>query len=282
MDNSVDYLLHLHIPKCAGTSLRASVFELLSDNLCLEFNSSDPFDIETSLKKFSLAIGRKPSARFISGHFPYGCHKVLGSDKFKYITVLRNPVDRILSAYRHMLVHNLFLLSPEEATLLVRDGLSCYINSRYGEVTLCNAQARLVSGLLTNDDLYSICPADFERIVDGIITEDFIHVGLQSDLNSTLLFLSSLYKSVSQKDIQECFLNKNIDHDSSRLLSQELIGFIASKNVYDVCILEKYSSFRSFHLRSNVNCNDEVTYFSEVLNQALLEMSSQLRVAYSL
>lgn len=49
MDNSQDYLLHLHIPKCAGTSLRTSVFGMLSDNLCLEFNSSDPYDLETSL-----------------------------------------------------------------------------------------------------------------------------------------------------------------------------------------------------------------------------------------
>lgn len=282
MDNSADYIFHLHIPKCAGTSVRTSVFGMLSDNLCLEFNSSDPFNLEISLKEFSLAISQKPSARFISGHFPYGCHKALGTDKFKYITVLRNPVDRILSAYRHTLVHNLYLLSPEEATLLVRDGLSCYINSRYGEVTFCNAQARLVSGMLTNDQLYSICPADFERIVDGIIAEDFIHVGLQSDLNSTLLFLSSLYKSVSQKDIQECFSNSSIDHDSSRLLRQELIEFIASKNVLDICLLEKHSSFRSFYLRSNVNNNDEASYFAEVLNQALLEMSSQLRFVHSL
>ena len=58
------------------------------------------FDILTS--EDSKKISEINDARAISGHFPFGIHNILGGDSI-YMTLLRNPVDRVRSFYAYSL-----------------------------------------------------------------------------------------------------------------------------------------------------------------------------------
>lgn len=88
-------ILISHIPKTAGTSLRTMVSILSPDAVWAysrELSLGNPnFDYIDKFRKNS-----PPSV--LMGHFSYGVHRLLNLQP-KYVTVLRNPIDRITSLF---------------------------------------------------------------------------------------------------------------------------------------------------------------------------------------
>lgn len=86
-----------HIPKTAGMSLRAIIASMNPDTVWAydrELSLMDP-DID-----FIRDFRAMPAPAVVMGHFSYGVHRLLRLQP-KYVTVLRNPVDRIVSLYRY-------------------------------------------------------------------------------------------------------------------------------------------------------------------------------------
>jgi len=95
-------IIFVHIPKSAGTSF----------NRMIERNFSYTFDFDRGMEKWSInnrnildafldgqKIGVKPD--YCRGHFAHGFHNIFEYDlEFNYITFLRNPVERTISAIR--------------------------------------------------------------------------------------------------------------------------------------------------------------------------------------
>lgn len=95
------FLIFMHIPKTAGTSLRNMLLSSFGTNKLIIADVPDPFDYEGTLRYVSSKIKKFPEAHAIIGHFMYGIHEAIPTDKYKYITFLRDPVERILSEYFH-------------------------------------------------------------------------------------------------------------------------------------------------------------------------------------
>lgn len=90
-------LLISHIPKSAGSSLCAVVRALSPDTVWAykgELRLGKP-DLEFALK---FRASQRPTV--VMGHFSYGAHRLLGLDP-AYVTVLRDPVERVVSLYRY-------------------------------------------------------------------------------------------------------------------------------------------------------------------------------------
>jgi hypothetical protein len=86
-------LIFLHIPKTAGTSLR-NVFEE-------EYGAKHCLQVYTHTPKFFDAIRpRAKRAKVIYGHVSYGIHEIL-EVQGEYVTFLRDPIERVISFYRH-------------------------------------------------------------------------------------------------------------------------------------------------------------------------------------
>lgn len=81
-------LYYLHIPKSAGTSVRRVFSKIYHDKL-----------IEVYGPEANYAACRPDSVLF--GHFGFSLHKCLHDKEPSYMTLLRNPVDRVVSWYKH-------------------------------------------------------------------------------------------------------------------------------------------------------------------------------------
>lgn len=81
-------LYYLHIPKSAGTSVRQVFSEIYRDRL-----------IEVYGPDANYAACRPDSVLF--GHFGFSLHRCLHDEEPSYMTLLRNPVDRVVSWYKH-------------------------------------------------------------------------------------------------------------------------------------------------------------------------------------
>lgn len=99
-------LIFLHVPKCGGTTinraLRLKMFsplEVIKEIFIPRFSSGDYLVkcIEDA-KKSTLWRRLTGWSLFKARHIPYGIHTRLSND-YEYITVLRNPINWVYSAY---------------------------------------------------------------------------------------------------------------------------------------------------------------------------------------
>jgi hypothetical protein len=96
MDSQSGPLLFSHVPKTAGTSLRALATRLTPDTA---FVYSGEFALGNPNIDFIKEFREKPSPPLIMGHFSYGVHRFIGTPP-RYALVMRDPVMRIISLYR--------------------------------------------------------------------------------------------------------------------------------------------------------------------------------------
>jgi Sulfotransferase family len=103
--------LFLHIPKTAGTTLKHSIYENYSEpgyngNWFHDGIYYFPYGFHKAVRPELTRNVRRMLARedlrAVTGHFWYGVHDAIPRPCF-YITLLRDPVDRIFSLYYHIL-----------------------------------------------------------------------------------------------------------------------------------------------------------------------------------
>jgi hypothetical protein len=91
----------LHIPKCGGTTLVEEVIRRqFSPSALLLFYGRQTEELIARLSGMS----RRERARLrcVAGHFAFGVHRFLDVPRSTYITLLRDPVKRVISHYAYV------------------------------------------------------------------------------------------------------------------------------------------------------------------------------------
>ena len=100
-DQTDPTLLFMHIAKTGGTSVRRSLANAY-DKRERAF-VYDPGDLRGAVSRDQfpeLPAEVRARLRLVIGHFPFGLHAYIDRP-FRYVTVVRDPVDRVVSLYYH-------------------------------------------------------------------------------------------------------------------------------------------------------------------------------------
>ncbi len=222
---SADTIIFLHIPKTGGRSLQ---------NILLRRYSKDEAIVNAHGRLDEIAAWpeeRKRRIRYLQGHFIYGAHAVL-PQQCRYITMLREPVDRVVSHYyyiRRSVNHPL--------NKIVNDNnmsLDEYVTSGVCE-EVSNDQARLVGGV-SRDAM--VDQEEMLRLAKQHIDEAFIVAGLMERFDETLLLLR---KRLGLKNLFYGVRNQTLGRPVKEQLSSRTVASISERNYADI-ELYRYAS----------------------------------------
>lgn len=222
----------IHLPKTAGTTLLNVLstqvyfnkFKLLQptkDTHPKEFLDN----VEAQLEK---VIQSNDGTEVVGGHFGFAAHPDL-SDPSNYFTILRNPVDRVISEYYFMKYKGMYYekLINEEELDIIR-----YLNHPE-TVYLNNLQTRLISGVTYNSgDL--VDEGIYQRALNNL--KQFAAVGITEKTDDTLALF---YHNLRWRRLPyQLRVNVN-DQRPDDIVSNEEIEAIKEREKYDIALYEE-------------------------------------------
>jgi hypothetical protein len=235
-------LLFLHIPKAAGTTLHSVVERQFAPRATFTISGSDS---PGGIKEFiALSPEQREKIRLVKGHMPYGLHEFL-SVPATYITMLRDPVDRVISHYYFVLKTPAHYMHGEVTR--ARMSLVDFVES--GMTTeVANDQTRLISGvekvntrLLEGDERRTLranrepVTAEVLETAKRNLREHFAAVGLFTSFDESLL----LFKRVlGWNNIHYVRRNVTSARPEKRQVPREARALIEKYNAMDVELYE--------------------------------------------
>ena len=174
-------LIFLHIPKTAGTTLNRIIEWQYSP---FAIFTMDPHRIRATAERFRrLPEARRRRLQVVRGHLFYGIHEFLPQGA-TYITMLREPVARLLSSYYFVLRRPLNPLHRKLKTegLGVEDCIRLFPDRN-------NTQCRFIAGVKDT------AIAD-ERLLDMAkenLTKSFSVVGICERFEESLILISKTF-----------------------------------------------------------------------------------------
>jgi hypothetical protein len=175
------HLIFMHIPKAAGSTLHAILEKKYKKKETLVFETENPVG-----QLESLSQEERRAYRLYMGHAYFGIHENIPGES-RYITILRNPVDRLVSHYYFVLrnpKHYLYRTVTER-----KIGLEEYVvGGVSGEMD--NGQLRMFVGKYGQHIPVGKCAPDLLDKAKENIRDYFDLVGLSERFDESLFLLA--------------------------------------------------------------------------------------------
>jgi hypothetical protein len=178
-------LIFLHIPKAAGTTLHKILERQYKQSEIFEIDGSK---VLASIKEFTnLSLEQRSKIKLLKGHMPFGLHEHLPRPSV-YITVLRHPIDRVISHYYYTLQTPYHYLHErvKSQKMTLRDYVESEIS---GE--LDNGQVRLLAGV-DMEIPFGKCSRKLLEQAKNNLENHFAFVGLAEYFNETILLMKKV------------------------------------------------------------------------------------------
>jgi len=215
-------LIFLHIPKAAGTTLNSIIDRHFGgkSGAIFAMNGSRNRECEFMLKPEAERI----AYRLIRGHMEFGIHRYLPK-KSAYITLLRNPVNRIVSFYYYAYSDSRHYLHQHAKRMDLKEFVLSDLSTE-----LENGQTRLLGGdidLYLRDNSLPCTFADLERAKKNLY-EHFFLVGISERFDEFLVFLYQLSEIRNILHVRQ-----NVTINKPRQVDPEIADLILERNQMD-------------------------------------------------
>ena len=223
---SGDILFYMHIPKTAGTSLFSFISEQFKPEEVFPFRGSE---FENNLNNLTPEeIGRY---RFIHAHFDYTIYKLL-SRKPVYITMLRDPVERVFSAYQHTKMDASHRLHSE----ITEKNLSLKEMIDHPLAPVSNVQVGYLVGKKLRTEEFNQLSDQAKLEIAKVHLDEFAFFGITEYFNDSVELLCGTFGWEPQKDHKP--LNRSLQPSQRENITPEEIRAIEERNQLDMHIYE--------------------------------------------
>ena len=214
--------IFVHIPKTAGTTLHRIIDQQYPRRIRLFVRHH----YKGVQKLKDLSIAQRAQLHMVRGHIPYGLHRYLPRPA-KYFTILREPVERVISYYffvQREPDHYLYDYANTPGMTIRR-----YLEDHMSLQT-DNFQTRLVSGIWT-DVGYGECDRATLALAKRNLAERFAVVGLTERFDETLLLLQ---RAFGWGNVYYRWQNVTQGRPRRQALPPETLDVIAAHNQLDL------------------------------------------------
>lgn len=178
-------IFFLHIPKCAGTTLTEEIIKkrFKPEELIIFYEQGTKVLIDR-LKGMSEKEQKK--IRCVAGHFAFGIHKYYTARPATYITLLRDPIERVISHYYFVLRNENHYLhrTVKEKNYTLKE----YIENKL-TIELNNGQTRIVAGIGWGAEFGKCPPSMLEQAKENL-KNHFNAVGVSERFDDFLQLLN--------------------------------------------------------------------------------------------
>jgi hypothetical protein len=164
-------VIFLHVPKAAGQTMNAVIGR--------QYERDEAYWYTDPIWSFDTIPSNLPrSIRVIAGPMPFGIHRDIPGPT-TYITMLREPSERVLSLYDYISQHRAHPLHEDVAGLSLEE----FVNSDVDSYEVRNGQTRQISGLRQEPDLAAL------QLAKDNLHEFFSVIGLVEKFDESLMLL---------------------------------------------------------------------------------------------
>jgi hypothetical protein len=169
-----------------------------------------------------LSPERRSELRVVMGHLRYGIHEALPGP-FTYLTMLRDPVDRVLSTYHHQVTRQGLAVSVED-----------YIRSERTS-RIDNGQTRRLAAVVSGDaPPAAMTPAMFDSAVRNL-REHFSVIGLTERFDLSVLAMA---RTFGWRKLGYVSYNVSRGRPRAQDLPADVVATIRRHNEYDLELLQ--------------------------------------------
>jgi len=210
----------LHIPKCAGSTLSYEIIKKqFNPGASIFFYDQGHHVLVDRLK--SMSEDEQKNIECIAGHFFFGIHRYYTARPTTYITILRDPIERVISHYYFVLRSNTHYLNKAvtENNLTLKEYVANKLSSE-----LNNGQTRLLAGLEW-DVPFGECKGELLDKAKENLETYFTSVGLTERFDEFLRLLNhqlgwKIYFKKKQNVGQNRMKKEDIDSDTITVIER--------------------------------------------------------------